>query len=66
MEMETREDTFDYAAAAEELQRLAEKVENPATPLEEIDSGMKRAATLIAGCRDYLRGVRRKAEDLGA
>ena len=36
--------TFDYAGAIAELEKIAATVENPATPLEDIDTQLKRAS----------------------
>ena len=44
---------FDYSKAVEELESIAQKVEDPKTSLDDIDSYMKRSAELIDKCRDY-------------
>ena len=49
---------FDYAKAMEELETIAQKVEDPKTGIGEIDKYMKRSQELVAACREYLRGVR--------
>ena len=49
---------FDYAKAMEELEAIAQKVEDPKTGVGEIDKYMKRSQELVAACREYLRGVR--------
>lgn len=49
---------FDYAKAMEELEAIAQKVEDPKTGVGEIDRYMKRSQELVAACREYLRGVR--------
>lgn len=65
--MKTMEDTqkaFDYQKAIEELERIAEKVEDPSTGLEEMDSSLKRSAELVEQCRAYLREARVKLDDI--
>ncbi len=59
---DTTKDTFDYAAAVAELEKIAAKVEDPQTPLDDIDKYLKRSEELIASCRGYLRGVREKVK----
>ena len=49
---------FDYTKAMEELEAIAQKVEDPKTGVGEIDKYMKRSQELVAACREYLRGVR--------
>ena len=49
---------FDYAKAMEELEAIAQKVEDPKTGVGEIDRYMKRSQELVAACREYLRSVR--------
>ena len=53
---------FDYKKALEELDAIAEKVEDPATALGDIDALIKRADELIASCRKYLRTARSSAD----
>lgn len=55
-----KKDTFDYAAAVAELEKIAATVENPETPVDDIDKYLKRSEELIASCRSWLRGVREK------
>ena len=55
---------FDYSKAVEELEKLAEKVEDPSTALSDIDVCLKRSSELISSCRDYLRAAREKTEEL--
>lgn len=57
-------DKFDYRKAVEELDKIAAKVEDPATGLDDIDAYVKRSKDLIAECRAYLRSVRDKADDM--
>lgn len=54
---------FDYPKAVEELEKIAQTVEDPKTSLDDIDKYMKRSAELIASCRDYLRTVKEKIEE---
>ena len=58
------EEQFDYNAAVAELEKIAAKVEDPATGLDEIDRCIRRSDELIARCRDYLRTVRNTVDNL--
>ena len=58
------EERFDYDAAVAELEKIAAKVEDPATGLDEIDRCIRRSDELIARCRDYLRTVRNTVDNL--
>ena len=49
---------FEYRQAVAELERIAEKVEDPATGLDDIDKYVRRSSELVDKCRAYLRGVR--------
>ncbi len=60
--MEDKNETFDYAAAVAELEKIAATVENPETPIDDIDKYLKRSEELIAACRNWLRGVREKVK----
>lgn len=53
-------ETFDYAAAVAELEKIAQTVENPQTPIDDIDGYIRRSEKLIADCRAWLRGVRER------
>jgi len=55
---------FDYNEAMAELEKLALRVEDPATGLDEIDRCIKRSDELIGRCREYLRTTRNKIENL--
>lgn len=55
---------FDYAEAVAELERIAAKVEDPKTGIDDIDKYIKRSSELITSCRAYLRGVREKVDEL--
>ena len=55
---------FDYAAAVAELEKIAAAVENPSTPLEDIDTCLKRASFLVKQCQLWLRGVRERTLNL--
>lgn len=55
---------FDYTKAVEELEKIAAKVADPSTGLDDIDKYIKRSDELIAACRAYLRTSREKAEKL--
>lgn len=55
---------FDYAAALKELEKIAVKVEDPSTGIDDIDKCIRRSDELIAGCREYLRTAREKLDTL--
>ena len=55
MDMEKK---FDYNEAVAELEKIAARVEDPATGLDEIDRCIRRSDELIRQCREYLRTVR--------
>ncbi|MGN0191059.1 MAG: exodeoxyribonuclease VII small subunit [Candidatus Cryptobacteroides sp.] len=57
---------FDYAEAVAELEKIAATVEDPATPLEDIDSHLRRASELVRQCQAWLRGVRERTLELDA
>jgi exodeoxyribonuclease VII small subunit len=61
MDMEAQ---FDYNEAIAELEKIADRVEDPATGLDEIDRCIKRSDELISRCRDYLRTVRNQIDNL--
>lgn len=56
-------ETFDYAKAMAELERIAAKVEDPSTGLDDIDRYVKASNELIAQCRAYLRSVRTQIDE---
>lgn len=58
------EEVFDYTAAVKDLERIAQKVEDPSTGLEDIDKYIRQSDELIEKCRNYLRSARTKAENL--
>ena len=58
------EERFDYNEAVAELEKIAARVEDPATRLDEIDRCIKRADALIGRCREYLRTTRDQMETL--
>ncbi len=55
---------FDYKKAVDELEKIATKVEDPSTGIDDIDKYVRRSKELVAGCRAYLRSVRDKADTL--
>ena len=55
---------FDYNEAVAELEKIAARVEDPATGLDEIDRCIKRSDELIGRCREYLRTVRQTTDNL--
>jgi len=55
---------FNYNEAVAELEKIAARVEDPATGLDEIERLVKQSDELIGRCREYLRTVRKKTESL--
>ena len=55
---------FDYAEALKELERIALKVEDPSTGIDDIDKYIRQSDELIAKCREYLRTAREKLDTL--
>ncbi len=53
---------FDYRKALERLEKIAAKVEDPATALDDIDALLKESDELIGACRAYLRSTRENLE----
>ena len=51
---------FDYNSAIQELETIAEKVEDSSTAISDIEKYLKRASELIKSCRAYLRTNREK------
>ena len=56
---------FDYNKAMAELEQTAALVEDPSTPIDELDKLITRSQELIEQCRAYLRSAREKADILG-
>ncbi len=55
---------FNYPEALAELEKIALKVEDPSTGIDDIGKYIRRSDELIEKCRNYLRSVREKAEEL--
>lgn len=55
---------FNYPEALAELERIALKVEDPSTGIDDIGKYIRQSDELIGKCRNYLRSVREKAEEL--
>ncbi len=55
---------FDYNKAVSELEKIAARVEDPATGLDEIERLIKQSDELIGRCREYLRTIRQTTEAL--
>ena len=55
---------FDYAAAVDELEKIAARVEDPGTGIGDIDKYIGRAGELITACRKYLRTARAKTDSI--
>ena len=58
------EDQFDYALAMAELEKIAQRVEDPSTALDDVEKYIRRSDELIAKCREYLRTMKTKTETL--
>ena len=58
------EEKFDYNEAIAELEKIAARVEDPATGLDDIDRCIRRSDELIGRCREYLRTVRTQIDTL--
>ena len=58
------EDLFDYAGAMAELEKIAQKVEDPSTALDDVEKYIRRSDELIAKCREYFRTMKTKTEVL--
>lgn len=57
-------ESFDYRKALEELEKIAELVENPSTSIDSVDKYIRRSDELIGKCREYLRNSREKLNSL--
>lgn len=57
---------FDYTKAMAELEKIALKVEDPRTGVEDIEKYMKRSQELMEACRNYLRGAREKLDAMSS
>lgn len=55
---------FNYAEALEELEKIAQKVEDPQTGIDDIDKYIARSTELVEACRKYLRSAREKLEKI--
>ena len=55
---------FDYAKAVETLEKILAKVEDPSTGVDDIDKYVKQAEELTSRCREYLRDVREKVDEI--
>ena len=62
--MKKTQPAFDYAAAVAELERIAQRVEDPSTGIDDIDKALARTKELVEGCRAYLRSARTETESL--
>ena len=56
---------MDYTQAMAELTALVKKWENDQPDLSQAATDLERAAFLVAFCRDYLRNVEQKIEEIG-
>ena len=62
--MSGKKKDFNYSEAVGELEKIAAKVEDPSTGIDDIDKYVRRADELITGCRKYLRSAREKADSI--
>ena len=64
MTKDMEEKKFDYAKAVDQLEKIAAKVEDPATKLDDIDALVARSNALLKECRAYLRSVKERIDKL--
>ena len=64
MTKDMEEKKFDYAKAVDQLEKIAAKVEDPATKLDDIDALVARSNALLKDCRAYLRSVKERIDKL--
>lgn len=55
---------FNYSEALAELESIVRKVEDPSTPIDDIENYIRRSDELIAGCRNYLRTLKTRTDNL--
>jgi len=55
---------FDYGKAMAALEKIATKVEDPSTGIDDIGKYVKQTEELVTKCREYLRGVREKVDSI--
>lgn len=55
---------FDYTKAIATLEKIALKVEDPSTGVEDIDKYIRQTEELVEKCRAYLRTVREKVDTI--
>lgn len=58
------EEKFNYTAAMAELEKIAERVEDASTGIDDIDKYIARTRELVDGCRNYLRTARENLDSL--
>lgn len=51
---------FDYKKSVEEIEKLLALIENPDSPLDEVEKSVSRAKALIAEGREWLRSEKEK------
>lgn len=56
--------TKEYTAALAELEKIAKRVEDPATGIDDIEALIRRSDELVAACREYLRSARDRTANL--
>ena len=54
---------FDYKAAIGRLESLEQKIQDPATPLDEVEELIRTANGIVADCRKYIRSIREEYEE---
>jgi len=52
------DEKFNYTEALKRLEIIAQKVEDPATGIDETDKYLAESGKLISECREYLRSVK--------
>ena len=56
------EKQFDYAKGLERLKEIALLMEDPGTPLQELDRYLRESEEISGECRAYLRTIRENHE----
>lgn len=60
----TKETRVRYDEALAELEKIVTTVEDPKTPIGDIEAYLHRADELVKMCTGWLRGVREKTLDM--
>ncbi|MCQ2958743.1 MAG: exodeoxyribonuclease VII small subunit [Bacteroidales bacterium] len=58
-----KKDTFSYDNAMAELETIVKKIESGECKIDELTAEVKKAAELIAACKNKLRGVEQEIDE---